>query len=97
MLVVIQQQVYVEGKLNTVRNVHKEFETDFIPRIGDFYEDSAFKDPYHFEVTKVIFNYRDNYVTVYIKPIILPPNLNQEKVIDYVKMMQRHDWKCNVL
>lgn len=97
MQITIRQQVNVEGKLNTFREAYREFESDFYPRNGDLYEDSAFKDPYEYEVTGVSFNYQANFCTVYIKPVVLPPTCNQDHVKNYIEMMILHGWKCNVL
>lgn len=92
----IYQQVYLKDKLNSVKQAYREFESDVIPHKGDFYTDSAFKDPYEHEITQVTIDYKNDVCSVYIDSIVLD-STDVSHVKKYVEMMMLHGWKCNVI
>lgn len=97
MLIQIRQQIKVKNDIRAIKEPYKEFESDIILHKGDFFTDSAFKDPYEHEVTEVTVSYQENTCYVHITPVVFEfENANEKHVDEYVKMMALHGWKCIV-
>lgn len=92
----IVQQVSIENRPETYKNIYKDFESDVIPHKGDFITDPAFKDPDEYEVHSVTIDYGVNLVQVLVHSVILETE-KEEAVKEYVEMMKKHDWKCDSL
>ncbi|MDB5083961.1 MAG: hypothetical protein JWN30_847 [Bacilli bacterium] len=60
MEIIIYQQINLKNNPRVFHDVFKTFGSDVIPHKGDFISDSAFKDPYEYEVLQVVINYNDN-------------------------------------
>lgn len=92
----IVQQVSIVDRPETYKNVFKDFESDLIPHKGDFISDSAFKDPYEYEVHSVTIDYDVNLAQVLIHRVELETD-KEEAVKEYINMMKKHGWKCNTI
>lgn len=76
------------------RTVNKSFESNIIPRKGDFLADSAFKDPYEYEVGQVIIDYAQNLCIVYLAPVELNGD-SKERLEQEVEMYKLHNWESS--
>lgn len=91
MRITLSQQVLLKGRPNTFRTAYKHFESNVIPHEGDKVADSAFKDPYEFEVVNVIINYQDNTCHVSLRMIEIDSD-NEKDIEGYLEIYRLHDW-----
>lgn len=95
MKITLMQQVLLKDKINTFRDIYKEFESNVIPHKGDMICDPVWKEPYEYEVIGVSINYNEN--NCYVRLPFIELESNDEKCVkEYIKMAKLHGWKCNV-
>ncbi|CDN42190.1 MULTISPECIES: hypothetical protein [Paenibacillus] len=87
------QQIALEA-VRDFRHVYKEFEFNFIPRIGENVSDTAFKDPYSYPVADVNYNFDENVVYVTLNMIVIPSS-DKKLLKSYIDMYKLHNWKCD--
>jgi hypothetical protein len=92
----LMQQVLLKGKVQTFREIYKFFKSNIIPHKGDKISDSAFKDPYEFEVIEVTIDYQDDICYVRLAWVELETE-KEQAVEDYIRMTMLHGWECNTL
>ena len=91
------QQILLKDKLNTFREIYKEFQSNVIPHKGDMIADSLWKDPSEYEVSEVVIDYTDEVCVVRL-PFIELNSEDEEEVRKYiVEIAQKHKWKCNTI
>ncbi|MEQ8154991.1 MAG: hypothetical protein ABRQ25_08945 [Clostridiaceae bacterium] len=72
--------------------IHKNFESDVIPHQGDKIGDSIWKDPYEYEVSEVVINYRENTCTVNVEMVLLESD-EVEQLKTWKHLAELHDWE----
>lgn len=89
----ISQQIQVKDSIRDFRHVFKSFfNVTVIPHKGDFIADSAFKDPYEFEVIDVTIDYDEDKCFVSLSPFVAETT---EHLLEHATMMQEyHGWDC---
>lgn len=90
------QQILLKDQPRTFREIYKDYESDFVPRKGDYIYDSAFKDPYECEVVSVTIDYEHDMCYVYLHYVELETN-NEDAIIKYIEKTKLHGWKCDTL
>jgi hypothetical protein len=76
------------------RNVTKSFNSEVIPRNGDFIVSTAFERDEEVKVTGISIDYEQNQCTVYLEPL----SINSEDIKhlkQIVDMYMLHDWQCS--
>ncbi|WP_432358833.1 hypothetical protein [Sporosarcina sp. UB5] len=96
MEIIISQYVGLKGDARTFHRVYKEFQSNVIPHAGDFIKDSAYKEPYEYEVASVIIDYTNNYCDVTLKIYELETT-DDSFVKREVEMFMSHGWKCDTI
>lgn len=89
------QQVFLKGKPNTFREIYKEYNSDFVARKGDYIADTAFKNPYEYEVVEVCVDYEANMCVIRLHYVELDTD-NKEAAKKYIEMAKMHGWKCDM-
>lgn len=92
----IVQQVYIKGEPKTFKNVYKDFESNTLPKKGDFITDRAFKTPDEYEVYSVTIDYDANIAQVIIHGVELYTD-KKDAVKEYITMMKQYGWICNTI
>lgn len=88
MKIIITQKVKVIG--NEVYScIKKEFESNIIPRVGDYISDPLWKETDGFQVTRVNINYQENECYINIKP----DEEEYEKKFTYI--IKEHGWETS--
>ncbi|AVK95621.1 hypothetical protein FCT18_21260 [Lysinibacillus sphaericus] len=93
MKIVLNHQIQLQDYRKGYVDIYKDFESDVIPRKGDFIADTCFKDPYQYEVIEVIISYQENECNVSLKPIKVEHN-DKDFLLRYVEMSELHNWYC---
>lgn len=90
------QQVLLKGRLNTFREIYKDIKSDIKPCKGDMIYDTAWKDPYEYEVVEVRIDY-DSETCYVILPMIEIEADDEKYIKQYIDMTKLHNWKCNTI
>jgi hypothetical protein len=75
-----------------MKRIHKTFDSEIIPRVGDLIEDSVWKDPYEYKVSEVTINYQNDTCYVFLEKQILETD-KKEHLSTHLKMTKLHDWE----
>ncbi|MDB2104006.1 hypothetical protein PMW00_13370 [Clostridium paraputrificum] len=75
-------------------SMRKEFETNIIPHVGDYIEDSVWKDPYEYKVIETIINYQENQCYVSLECIKFDHD-NKEVLKEWCDMVKLHGWSTS--
>ena len=96
MQIILIQQINLKDINNGFKQIQKRINSNIIPHKGDYIADMAWNETEKYEVTKVIINYQEDYVQVWLKTINLETN---DKLVleDYVKMTKLYGWVCDFL
>lgn len=89
------QQIQLEEDIRSYRTIAKSFDSNVIPHKGDFISDTAFIDPYEYEVIDVTFSDTEDECYVSLSPVVIQTgDINQLK--SYIEMTSWHKWECKV-
>lgn len=96
MEIILIQQINLQDIDIGFRQIQKKFNSNIIPHKGDYIADSFWDEIEEYQVTKVIINYEEDYVRVWLKPMNLETN-DKPTLEQYVKIAKIHRWECNFL
>ncbi len=96
MEIILIQQINLKNIDNGFKQIQKKFNSNIIPHKGDYISDMVWKETDEYEVIKVIINYQEDYVHVWLQPINLETN-DKSDLEQYVKMTKFHRWQCDFL
>lgn len=96
MEIILIQQINLKDINNGFKQIQKRLNSNIIPHKGDYIADMAWNETEKYEVTKVIINYQEGYVMVWLETIILETN-EKSMLEEYVKMTKLHGWACDFL
>lgn len=90
MMVLLIQKITLLRK-SEYTNIMKTFESNIIPHKGDYIEDSAWNDPFEYQVQEVTLNYEENECYVELPEILI--NSNDRKDLDkYIENIKSFRW-----
>lgn len=69
----------------------KEFESNIIPHVGDYIQDSVWKDPYEYKVVEVKIDYQEDECYVSLESIRFDHD-NKESLKKWCDMVKHHGW-----
>lgn len=91
MIIKLSQNVFLKDRPRTFRTAHKSFDSNVIPRKGDFISDTAFKAPYEHEVVEVTIDYQDDVCYVSLHSVEIESE-DEAAVLRYLEIYKMHDW-----
>lgn|GEM_PF-762349 len=94
--IILVQQINLKDIDNGFRQIQKKYNSNIIPRKGDYICDIVLNETDEYEVTKVIINYQEDYVLVWLQTINLETN-DKSALEEYIKTTKSHGWECNFL
>ena len=94
MEIILAQTVHLKTMNQGWSELRKIINSDFVPRKGDFIEDTVWKGDDHQEVQSVVINYGENYCFVYLPAIDLGTD-EKEVLEQYEDMAKLHGWSSS--
>jgi hypothetical protein len=94
--IIVIQEVQLKDIGSGFKQIRKTFNSNIIPRKGDYISDILWEEPDKYEVTQVIINYQEAHVQVWVQPIRLETN-DKEALEKYNEKAKSYKWECDFL